>query len=364
MERLNFILDYVRTPDDMKTLLTGRRIFPSDEGPVLVVPPLMDLAGSMKPEGLSNVLEKARALGCEKYLSENVFNMCACIVEGDRIRYNVDGDIQPFWTKELGENVLHSLARMAFSYDPESDDGIKIRELIYDISRSGGDSSLKNQEGWTPYRLACVHGLFRSFGKETLIRDFNLFSPALPMDEFAVPDKDGNLLISIYLDGIKKTVLGMYESDEPEVFSCMFEDERFALRQLMDVYSQVEPHLPQNIQDENRLILSDALSHFVHYDAASELVQILVENGADPRYSAPGHAPAWLEAVTEHGFGKNRMAEFILFSSYKDEPPFVANMSDDELDQLKSCGHDIPLHIIKMIGQVWDTELAEEEIIR
>jgi len=135
-----------------------------------------------------------------------------------------------------------------------------------------------------------------------------------------------------------------------------------SLSSVLDVYSQVRPHLPQMAQDENRLVLSDALSRVVRYDHL-ELVRMLIENGADPRYAAPGRAPAWIETVTNHGFKDNSMVETVLFTEPRtgESPSLGASLSGREMDWLRFYAPNMPERIASAIERAQNMRGVEAE---
>lgn len=139
-----------------------------------------------------------------------------------------------------------------------------------------------------------------------------------------------------------------------------------SLSSVLDVYSQVRPHLPQRAQDENRLVLSDALSRVVRYDYP-ELVRMLIKNGADPRYAAPGRIPAWLETIDKHGFKDSSMVETVLFTESRtgELPSLGASLDDCEMDWLRFYAPNMPERIASAIERAQNIRgvKAEDEEI-
>ena len=346
--RLDYLLEHVKTSDNVMKLLGGAPSFPPQPKKVIVFPALVKVVENMELNDVRRILEKAKHLSSSEHPFSDMLNIRTRIYNG------MDGSLVPFeqycgyefrsagiFSFESG-TMLHALVGTAYQHDQE-----ELKALISDIVDAGGDSGLKNVQGLTPYGLACVEGI------DFLIEDFRLFGTELPVDEFASPSR-GQWLLTRVMDKVKEA---LSDPDDDDV------DRRVAsLSSVLDVYSQVRPHLPQRAQDENRLVLSDTLSRVVRYDHP-ELVRMLIENGADPRYAAPGRIPAWLETIDKHGFKDNCMVETVLFTESRtgESPSLGASLSDREMDWLRFYAPNMPERMASAIERAQNMRSVEAE---
>lgn len=230
-------------------LLGGDPSFPPQPKKVIVFPALVKVVENMELNDVRRILEKAKHLSSSEHPFSDMLNISTRIYNG------MDGLLVPFeqycgyefrsagiFSFESG-TVLHALVGTAYQHDQE-----ELKALISDIVDAGGDPGLKNVQGLTPYGLACVEGV------DFLIENFRLFGTELPVDEFASPSR-GQWLLTRVMDKVKEALSDPDDDDG--------DDRRVAsLSSVLDVYSQVRPHLPQMAQDESRLILSDTLCFY------------------------------------------------------------------------------------------------------
>lgn len=346
--RLDYLLEHVKTSDNVMKLLGGDPSFPPQPKKVIVSPALVKVVENMELNDVRRILEKAKQLSSPEHPFSDILNIRTRIYNG------MDGALVPFehycgyefWSASIfpfqSGTVLHALVGTAYQHDQE-----ELKALISDIVDAGGDPNLKNVQGLTPYGFACVEGV------NFLIENFRLFGTELPVEEFAVPDREGRWLLTRVMDKVKEAL-----SDPDDDADCRIA----SLSSVLDVYSQVRPHLPQMAQDENRLVLSDALSRVVRYDYP-ELVRMLIENGADPRYAAPGRIPAWLETIDKHGFKDNCMVETVLFTEPRtgESPSLGASLSDREMDWLRFYAPNMPERIASAIERAQNMRGVEAE---
>lgn len=358
--RLDYLLEHVKTSDNVMKLLGGDPSFPPQPKKVIVFPALVKVIENMELNDVRRILEKAKQLNSPEHPFSDMLNIRTRIYNG------MDGSLVPFehycgyefWSAGIfsfeSGTVLHALVGTAYQHDQE-----ELKALISDIVDAGGNPGLKNVQGLTPYGFACVEGV------NFLIENFRLFGTELPVEEFAVPDREGRWLLTRVMDKVKEALSDPDDGDD--------DDRRVAsLSSVLDVYSQVRPHLPQMAQDENRLVLSDTLSRVVRY-GHPELVRMLIESGADPRYAAPGRAPAWIETVanhpwvqrsrTIHGFKDNSMVETVLFTGPRtgESPSLGASLSGHEMDWLRFYAPNMPERIASAIKQAQNMRGVEVE---
>lgn len=346
--RLDYLLEHVKTSDNVMKLLGGDPSFPPQPKKVIVFPALVKVVENMELNDVRRILEKAKQLSSPEHPFSDMLNIRTRIYNG------MDGSLVPFehycgyefWSASIfpfqSGTVLHALVGTAYQHDQE-----ELKALISDIVDAGGDPGLKNVQGLTPYGLACVEGV------DFLIENFRLFGAELPVEEFAVPDRGGRWLLTRVMDKVKEVLLDPDADADHRITS---------LSSVLDVYSLVLPHLPQRAQDESRLILSDTLSRVVKYGYPN-LAKMLIENGADPRYAAPGRIPAWLETIDKHGFKDNRMVETVLFTEPRagESPSLGASLDDREMDWLRFYAPNMPERIASAIERAQNMRGVEAE---
>ena len=207
-------------------------------------------------------------------------------------RHGVQGgekSIEPL-IHALWSTPLHALAAsrtISFS---------QLESISGRLVRCGADPSVPNRQGLTPWGVACCMNLPLASHPEWLMRDAKPEDIAL---EFSFRDRAGRLLLTRMLDGIRSADRRISVGD----LDCNYESVVEGIPPFDaagKLYKKCEPFLNLSDRDEHLQVFSAALPFAVEGKHAG-LAEMLLDLGADPRYTEPGHNPTWEMAVLQWG---------------------------------------------------------------
>lgn len=252
----------------------------TSDNPVIYVPPLLDAVrhGDYKTcDTLLSLAEKKktedRYYELDKMLNSQLRVLCKD-VEMPSWEAAKTLSYAGEYARALGDTALHGLVRQMDEARNDVDFRRQSINLIRRLMDDGANPNVRNAEGLTPYGLACELGIKYIVKHPTIFRDD-------PSEEFAVPDRNGRLLMARLLDDMENAVHAN-DSDYAKT----------KLNAFLDVYRTVKDTMPQELRAVHDSMLSDALSRAVRVLDRAASFAALVEAGADPRYAAPGRAAA------------------------------------------------------------------------
>ena len=322
----------------------------TSDNPVVYVPPLLDAVRHGDYETCDTLLSLAekkkaedRYYELDKTLSAQLRILCKDVEmppweAAKTLSYKGEYD------RALGDTALHGLVRQM---DEARDVDFRRQSinLIRRLMDDGANPNVRNAEGLTPYGLACELGIKYIVKHPTIFRDD-------PSEEFAVPDRNGRLLMARLLDNMENAA---YANDS--------DYDKTKLNAFLDVYRTVKDTMPQELRAVHDSMLSDALSRAVRISDRAAPFAALIESGADPRYVAPGREAAWQEAVMRYGckkfrFDPNCIAGAFIETPIGGGPSLAETMTEDELDWLRNCGAE---EAYKMSLDVEHIQLRQEK---
>lgn len=303
----------------------------TSDNPVIYVPPLLDAVRHGDYETCDTLLSLAekkktedRYYELDKMLSLQLRVLCKD-VEMPPWEAAKTLSYEGEYARALGDTALHGLVRQMGEARNDVDFRRQSVNLIRRLVDDGANPNVRNAEGLTPYGLACELGIKYIIKHPTIFRDD-------PSEEFAVPDRNGQLLMARLLDHMENAA-HTNDSDYAKT----------KLNAFLDVYRTVRDTMPQELRAVHDSMLSDALSRAVRVSDRAVPFAALIEAGADPRYAAPGRVAAWQEAVMRYGckkcrFDPNCIAGAFIETPIGGGPSLAETMTEDELDWLRNCG--------------------------
>lgn len=304
----------------------------TSDNPVIYVPPLLDAVQHGDYKTCDTLLS-----GAEKKKAEDRYYELDKMLNSQLRILCKDMEMPPWeavktlsyegeYARALGDTALHGLVRQMGEARNDVDFRRQSINLIRRLMDDGANPNVRNAEGLTPYGLACELGIKYIIKHPTIFRDD-------PSEEFAVPDRNGRLLMARLLDDMENVVR---HADD-------FDYAKTKLNAFLDVYRTVKDTMPQELRVVHDSMLSDVLSRAVKVSDRAVPFAALIEAGADPRYAAPGRAAAWQEAVMRYGckefrFDPNCIAGAFIETPIGGGPSLAETMTEDELDWLRNCG--------------------------
>lgn len=323
----------------------------TSDNPVIYVPPLLDAVrhGDYRTcdtllSGAEKKKTKDRYYELDEMLNSQLRVLCKDVEMPPREAAETLSD-ESEYARALGDTALHGLVRQMDEARNDVDFRRQSVNLIRRLMDDGANPNVRNAEGLTPYGLACELGIKYIVKHPTIFQDD-------PSEEFAVPDRNGRLLMARLLDHMENAA---YANDSDYA--------KTKLNAFLDVYRTVRDTMPQELRAVHDSMLSDALSRAVRISDRAVSFAALIEAGADPRYAAPGREAAWQEAVMRYGckkfrFDPNCIAGAFIETPIGGGPSLAETMTEDELDWLRNCGAE---EAYKMSLDVEHIQLRQEK---
>ena len=303
----------------------GRQLAES-ERPVLYVPPIVAAVDAHNWNACLVLLEQLQKCCTSRGEISNILNARTAVVENGRVLPDVVAYRRfsaSCASPLLGETALHVVVRRF------KDNTVPSR-FISELLGNGANPFIVNSNGLTPYGLACELGCME------LVRDpYQLHVGKDPHveSEFTFPDVRNRILLARLAERMERVFTVQWQYNLSDVGDLM--------KNVLEVYKSVEHRTGGYWEEENRLVLSQALARLVMYGSGTgyvkeipRLVEILLGAGADPRYALPGHGGAWYEAALNCGSQRNDIGLAFLTSPMKDGKSFLTAMTDEEFDRL------------------------------
>lgn len=302
------------------------RQFAESERPVLFMSPLLAAANVCDWNACLVLLEQLQKCCTSRGEISNILNARTAVVENERVLPDVVAHRRfsaSCASPLLGETVLHVVVRRF------KDDTLPSR-FVSEVLANGANPFIVNSDGLTPYGLACELGCME------LVRDpYRLHAGKDPHveSEFTFSDVRNRILLARLTERMERVFTVQWQYTLSDVGDLM--------KNVLEVYKSVEHKTGSYWEEENRLVLSQALARLVMYGSGTgyvkeipRLVKILLGAGADPRYALPGHGWAWYEAALNCGSQRNDIGKAFLTSPMKNEKSFLTAMTDEEFDCL------------------------------
>ena len=324
------------------------------DNPVIYVPPLLDAVWHGDYKTCNTLLS-----GAEKKKTKDRYYELDEMLNSQLRVLRKDVDMPPWeaaktlscekeYARALGDTVLHGLVRQMDEVRNDINVHRQAVNLIRQLIDDGANPNVRNDEGLTPYGLACELGIKYIVKHPTIFRDD-------PSEEFAVPDRNGRLLMARLLDNMENAA---YANDSDYA--------KTKLNAFLDVYRTVKDTMPQKLRAVHDSMLSDALSRAVRISDRAAPFAALIEAGADPRYAAPGREAAWQEAVMRYGckeipFPPNGIARAFIETPIGDGSSLAETMTEDELDWLQNCGAEEAYKMSLNVEQLQQEKMQETD---